>query len=155
MTAQRPEDVTQMRFSDIRDGYLHVIQRKTSNKVRITLDLKLDVLGYSLREIINRCKDKVRSEYLVHHSSHVGKAKPGQKLRRQTISAKFRKIRDKSGISWAGHEPPSLYELRSLSKRLYDEQGGVDTQQLLGHKTIKMASEYADSRVFDWMEVNV
>ena len=48
-----------------------------------------------------------------------------------------------------GKGAPTFHEIRSLSKRLYDEQGNVDTKALLGHRTEKMGALYADPRHFD------
>lgn len=45
-----------------------------------------------------------------------------------------------------GKGAPTFHEIRSLSKRLYDEQGNVDTKALLGHRTEKMGALYADPR---------
>ncbi|HCJ5889806.1 TPA: integrase, partial [Klebsiella pneumoniae] len=43
-------------------------------------------------------------------------------------------------------------EQRSLSERLYREQG-IDTQKLLGHKTMKMTDRYNDDRGKEWIIV--
>lgn len=48
---------------------------------------------------------------------------------------------------------PTFHEQRSLSERLYREQG-VDTQKLLGHKTQKMTDRYNDDREKDWVIVS-
>lgn len=42
-------------------------------------------------------------------------------------------------------EWPSLHEVRSLSARLYKEQG-IDIQTLLGHKNSEMTAIYEDDR---------
>jgi len=47
---------------------------------------------------------------------------------------------------------PTFHEQRSLSERLYREQG-VDTQKLLGNKTQKMTDRYNDERGKDWIVV--
>jgi hypothetical protein len=46
-------------------------------------------------------------------------------------------------------------EIRSLSKRLYLDQGGVDTKALLGHLTDAMADWYANSRSLEPMKVKI
>lgn len=43
------------------------------------------------------------------------------------------------------HEWPSLHEIRSLSARLYRDQG-IDVQTLLGHKDAEVTSLYLDDR---------
>jgi hypothetical protein len=45
-----------------------------------------------------------------------------------------------------GSEAPTFHEIRSLAKREYLKQGGVDTLALLGHTDEKMGALYADNR---------
>ena len=55
------------------------------------------------------------------------------------------------------YEWPSLHEVRSLSARLYHEQG-VDVQTLLGHKHAEMTDVYKDDRGLsrhEWKRVAV
>ncbi|RGO38690.1 hypothetical protein DXB20_14315, partial [Escherichia coli] len=54
-------------------------------------------------------------------------------------------------VSWS-HYP--FHEQRSLSERLYREQG-LDTQKLLGHKSRKMTDRYNDDRGKDWIIVDI
>lgn len=49
-----------------------------------------------------------------------------------------------------GSLAPTFREQRSLSERLYRDQG-VDTQKLLGHKTQEMTDRYNDDRGKDWV----
>ena len=51
--------------------------------------------------------------------------------------------------------PPTLHEVRSLSVRLYDVQGGVDTQALAGHSSADMTAVYADPRGVEAVLVKV
>ncbi|MCF6692597.1 integrase [Raoultella terrigena] len=48
--------------------------------------------------------------------------------------------------------PPSFHEQRSLSERLYREQG-VNTQILLGHTSKTMTDRYNDSRGKEWKKL--
>ena len=61
---------------------------------------------------------------------------------------------DKSGLEWQNGTPPTFHVQRSLSERLYREQG-LDTQKLLGHKSRKMTDKYNDDRGKDWVVVGV
>jgi hypothetical protein len=45
--------------------------------------------------------------------------------------------------------------MRSLSKRLYMEQGNVDTKALLGHMTDAIADLYANSRGLEPVRVRI
>ena len=86
----------------------------------------------------------VVSRYLVHHVSVYGNAPAGSKVHPDRISHAFTEARKLAGIPDEG--APTFHELRSLCKRLYEAQGGVDTKALLGHATEKMSALYADSR---------
>ncbi|HDQ3695344.1 TPA: integrase, partial [Escherichia coli] len=46
----------------------------------------------------------------------------------------------------------TFHEQRSLSERLYKEQG-LDTQKLLGHKTQQQTDRYHDDRGKGWIKV--
>ena len=50
---------------------------------------------------------------------------------------------------------PTLHEVRSLSARLYEAQGGVDTQALAGHSSADMTAVYADPRGVEAVLVKV
>lgn len=71
----------------------------------------------------------------------------------QSITGAFAEARDRTGITWPeGKTPPTFHEIRSLSARLYDEQG-IDAQALLGHKSPDMTAVYRDVRGAEWIEV--
>lgn len=153
VTGQRRADLVQMGPRNVRDDRLWITQEKTGAKVCIPLHLRLDTIGLSVADVIERCRDLVISPHFLHHSRHVGRAKPGDAIRGPTLSAFFAQARDLSGLRWEeGKTPPSLHELRSLSARLYAEQG-VDAQALLGHKSADMTAIYRDTRGAEWIEV--
>ena len=78
-----------------------------------------------------------------------------RRLFRESLSAFFAEARDLSGIQWPAEKtPPSLHELRSLSARLYSEQG-INAQALLGHKSADMTAIYRDTRGAEWIEVEI
>lgn len=93
------------------------------------------------------------SPCFMHHIRHVGRAKPGDPIRGHTLSALFAEARDLTGIQWPQEKtPPSFHELRSLSARLYADQG-INAQALLGHKSADMTAIYRDTRGAEWIEV--
>jgi hypothetical protein len=128
-------------------GDVVLLQRaKTSVKIEIPLALRLDAIDMSLADVIARCKSTgVVSKYLIHHVRTQGRAKTGTHVKLGSISNAFADARTKAGIPDDEHAP-TFHEIRSLAKRLYDAQGGVDTKALLGHMTDAMAEMYADSR---------
>lgn len=150
VTAQRREDVASMQFTDIEAGFLHVIQGKTSNRVRIPVALRLDAVGWSIAEVISRCRDDVLSHHVIHHTRHRTKSKPGDKIHIDTISRGFSRARELSGMTC--EDPPTFHEIRSLAERLYDDQG-INTQSLLGHKDPRSTALYKDRRGAEWIEV--
>ncbi|WP_259273959.1 tyrosine-type recombinase/integrase, partial [Klebsiella pneumoniae] len=76
----------------------------------------------------------------------------GDQVSAKTLTSTFKKARDKSGLTWEEGTAPTFHEQRSLSERLYREQG-IDTQKLLGHKTMKMTDRYNDDRGKEWIIV--
>lgn len=153
VAGQRREDLRDLGPRNLRDGKLWVTQHKTGALVCIPLDLRLHVVGWSVGEIIARCRDNIISKHLIHHNAHTGRAKPGDPIRLQSITGAFAEARDKAGITWpADKTPPTFHEIRSLAARLYDDQG-TDAQALLGHKSPDMTAVYRDARGDDWIEV--
>ncbi|NLX17606.1 MAG: tyrosine-type recombinase/integrase [Ramlibacter sp.] len=140
VTGQRRADLQKMRFADIWDGRLHVVQQKTGAMIALPLSLRLDLIDLSICDVVSDC---------LHY------AQPGPTLLRKpdgmplsvaSLSTNFRDAyRDAHG-EWLGDgDPPSLHETRSLAERLYRKQG-IDTMTLLGHKRQAMTDKYNDDR---------
>ncbi len=128
-------------------GDVVLLQRsKTSVKIEIPLALRLDAIDMSLADVIARCKSThVVSKYLIHHIRKRSRVEVGSPVKLGTISNAFASARTLAGIP-DDDKAPTFHEIRSLAKRLYEAQGGVDTKALLGHMTDQMAEMYADSR---------
>jgi len=150
-TGQRKADLAKMRFDHIvtdeaGQKYLRVEQQKEAGKgygarVEIPLALRLDATGLTLAEVIEHCR---------------ASAKPGPTLLRKagggpieesSLSARFHEhiVAVLGERAHREREWPSLHECRSLSARLYRDQG-VDVQTLLGHKDADMTAVYTDDR---------
>jgi integrase len=87
-----------------------------------------------------------------------GNAPAGSRVHPDRISHAFTEARRLAGIpdvSPDGKGAPTFHEIRSLAKRLYDKQGGVDTKALLGHSTDKMGALYGDPRGVEPIRVSV
>lgn len=154
VTGQRLGDICNLKFSDIWDNMLHITQEKTGSKLAIPLNLKCDALNITLREVISQCRDAVVSKYLVHYRHTTSQANRGDQVSANTLTTAFKKAREKCGIKWEQGTAPTFHEQRSLSERLYREQG-LDTQKLLGHKSRKMTDRYNDDRGKDWIIVDI
>jgi hypothetical protein len=136
------------------DGHAVLTRGKTGARIAIPLEIRLNVIDMSLADVIARCRATgVVSKYLIHHVKHNNAVSKGSKVKTKSISDKFRLARNLAGIDDAA--APTFHELRSLSKRLYLEQGGVDTKALLGHKSDATAALYADSRGLEPVYVKI
>lgn len=139
VTGQRRSDLEKMRFADVWDGHLHVVQAKTGERLALPLDLRMDTIGISIGEAIDACRDyAVNADFLLRKHN-------GQPLVMASLSARFEEAREGSLPPFKSGHPPSLHECRSLSERLYRQQG-VNTMILLGHKHQAMTDMYNDDR---------
>lgn len=125
---------------------------KTGVLIGVPLDLRLDAVGVSVREVAKH-RTGVISPLLLHHVSPWGNAPTGSKVHPDRISHAFTEARKLAKIPDEG--APTFHEIRSLCKRLYMKQGGVDTQALLGHADEKTAGIYADPRGIEPVFVKV
>lgn len=146
LTGQRRADLAKMKFSDIEGGLLKVEQQKQAGKgygarVAIPLGLRLDSIGITLEEAVKLCADSaVEGQTLLRKAN-------GSPLDESSLSIRFAQcIREVSEEEdYSNGEWPSLHEVRSLSARLYTEQG-INVQTLLGHKHAEMTALYVDDR---------
>ncbi len=151
VTSHGPAEIAALRFKDhIRDGYMYITRAKNGARIAIPTRLRLDAIGTSVQEAIERCRDRTLSQHLVHHTAVHGATNPGSPVSAEAISRKFRHAREAAGIT--GENPPTCYEQRSLAERLYKAQG-VDTQALLGHKDPRSTAGYHDPRGAEWIRV--
>lgn len=139
VTAQRRSDLRVMGPACVWDDLLHVEQIKTGTRIALPLDLRLEAIGKSIGDVIQSC-----GQYADQGSTFV-RRKSGKPLVEASLSARFEEAREGAGLSWSEGLPPSLHECRSLSERLYRDQG-IDTRILLGHKHQSMTDVYNDDR---------
>jgi integrase len=136
------------------DGHAVLTRGKTGITIAIPLNLRMDAIGLSLEDVIARCRATgVVSKYLIHHIKPNVKAPRGSKIKPKTISEKFLAARRLAGFK--GEDDPTFHEIRSLCKRLYMQQGGVDTKALLGHMSDGTAAIYANSRGLEPLKVKI
>ncbi len=153
VTGQRLGDISRMKFSDIWDDHLHVEQEKTGSKIAIPLALRCNAINWSLRDVISRCRDYAVSPFLVHFFRTTSQAERGAQVKARTLTMNFSKARDCANIEWGEGTPATFHEQRSLSERLYKAQG-INTKDLLGHKTQQQTDLYHDDRGKYWIKVN-
>lgn len=152
VTGQRREDLSRLKFKDVKGDWLEIVQGKTGKQLRISLDLRLDAIGMSVGEVIARCRDRVVSPYILHHTKTRTKSRPGDPVHKDTLSRRFADARKLSGLSWEG-DPPTFHEMRSLAGRLYKKEG-LAPKELFGHSEEKMTDVYLNDRGHDWTEIS-
>lgn len=155
VSLQRREDVAAMLFRHEIDGRLEVVQHKSQGKVRLRIPtrLRLEAVGWSLGEVIARCRDNVVSRHLLHHTTSHARARAGHGIYYDSLTSEFAKARDLAGIAiQPGKTPPTFHELRSLGGRLYQQQG-YNPHTLLGHRLESTTARYLDARGVEWIEV--
>jgi enterobacteria phage integrase len=158
VSGQDRSTIAGLRRSAVGAEFLTVRRGKTGVHIEITLALRLDAVGTTLAQALAACDSGIRSlkpgrDYVVHHWREFGNAPLGGKVHPDRISHAFAQARVLAGIE--GDNPPTFHELRSLSKRLYEAQGGVDTKALLGHLTERMSELYANPRGAEAIRVKV
>lgn len=155
VTGQRREDISRMKFKDVKDGYLELVQGKGKAddglKTGIRFGLGLDLEGWTLKAVIDKCRASILSPFMVHHTKDTTKGKRGDPVHIDTISRAFKRARVASGLTWT-KAPPTFHEIRSLSGRLH-EKAGRDPQAILGHTERKTTDKYLDTRGREWVVV--
>lgn len=169
VSARRREDIAVAEFRQqadsivyVADRKLWVIQQKVEHHdgalyIRLPFELELKALGWSLEWAIGQCRGNVVSRYLIHHTRPRGpQSQPGDQVFIDTITKGFRRARDRTSLTWPdGQEPPTFHEIRSLAARLYEKQGNVDVQVLLGHSDPATTEIYKDGRGIEWTDVKI
>lgn len=135
VTGQRRGDLSSFKYSDVLEDRLLIDQQKTGTKLAIPLAIRLNVINKSLDEVIQESKTYGKpGDYLIRKST-------GEQPCLATLSTAFHNLVLKCNID----KNTSLHECRSLSERLYREQG-INTRILLGHKHQSMTDMYNDDR---------
>ncbi len=158
ITLQRRSDVARMKFENIRDSKLYVIQEKTEKYDTGYLAI---AVGPRLDKVIKRCRDDMASPYLVHRRpERKVKDRAGMdhwtQVKPQMLTRAFAEARDESGLfdKAPEGERPTFHEIRALGiKNLRDK--GADPQKLAGHSSAKMTSNYDSGHdEIRWVEVS-
>jgi hypothetical protein len=143
VTAADRSTIASMERKGLTAESLTFTRQKTGIAVQVPLYLRLDVVGWSLSEVVNH-RTGVVSRFLLHHVNPWAHAPAGSPVHVDRITNGFTAARRLAGIP--DDNAPTFHEIRSLSKRLYEAQGGVDTKALLGHRSEQVAALYADPR---------
>jgi len=160
VSGQRREDIALAKFADFRDGgwYCEQQSEKSADPHRIFIpaELRLKVFGMSLGDVVSQCRHSgVLSKFLIHQTVNRGNSPAGRPIFVDTISKRFADVIGSLGLDWGDKDPPTFHEIRSLSERLYSDQGGVNTQELLGHNDPETTAGYHDPRGSEWVRIKV
>lgn len=164
ITLQRPVDLVQTKYEDIREDVLYVQQQKVERHENWQSNLAIAVKGRLLQTIKKSRADEVVSPYIVHK-------KPLRKIRDRKncdhwtqlqsnyIGREFAKIRD-SLPQFKDMPPankPSFYEIKALGGFVYIDKYGWTKEQvqaLMGHTKTKTTEIYVDRHI-EWSCVAV
>lgn len=159
ITAQRRTDILAMKFEDVRDGYLYVVQQKTA-KASDAAWIRFKVTP-ELQAVISHCRDNVPSPYLIHRRPERKKQKQAErkehwtKIEERYLTRAFKDARDAAGCyaGWSDEEQPGFHEIRALSLHLY-KKAGKDGQKIAGHASEEMTKNYQrDHAEIVWSDV--
>jgi integrase len=155
ITGQPRESVCAARVADIHDGGWWNERGKTGARIFLPLELRLDCFGMSLGDVVKQCRSTgVLSHWLIHQTERGAWKRPGARTHVDQLTREFTEEITKLGIDWAGKHAPTFHEIRSLSSRLYKQQGNVNPQELLGHKDPRTTAVYTDGRG-EWVKVSI
>lgn len=142
VTGQRVGDLIKMRWSDVSDKKLNVVQSKTKKMLSISLDHGIEEFNLTIRSVLESIKN-------LNDGSEMVLGGRSQKA----VTDAYRKARDAANIKWRS-KPAPFHEIRSLSGRLYLKQQNIEfAQNILGHATVEMTSKYIDGRQKEWIDV--
>lgn len=137
VTGRRPCEIVNISMDDIENDYLNIRTAKKGVIVSMPLDLKLDAIGTSIRDLFVMTRGK---RYLIESGRRKAKVSSNSLT---TWFSDMQKIAEV--VANDGRLPPSFYEIRSLSALLYNEQG-VNINKLLGHKSVGSTKIYTERR---------
>lgn len=158
LIGQRLSDIGSCQFKDVvTEGgieFFKIEQTKGQNgaKLLIPTSLRLECVGYSIKDIVKLCRDNIATPFVFHHTKKHGRANKGQQIFDKTISEKFTEAVRAIRKDWGEYTNPTFHELRSLAEREHRAQG-LNTQHLLGHKKASTTEIYADARGHEFIKV--
>ncbi|MTI12144.1 tyrosine-type recombinase/integrase, partial [Sansalvadorimonas verongulae] len=142
ITLQRRQDLVKLKFSDIKDGRLYLVQQKTKDRTECA---RLSIaVSPNLAKIINKARmTGIACPYIIHRKPDRRKSRENETkqhwaaVRESYLTRAFTKVRNKTGLfdNIPEDERPTFHELRSLGGDLYKKKGWSleQVQSLMGH----------------------
>lgn len=158
ITLQRRSDIARMKFENVTDGKLYVIQEKTEKYDTGYLAI---TTGPKLKNIIRQCRDDMASPYLVHRRpQRKVKDRAGMdhwtQVKPEMLTRRFAEARDDTGLfeNVPEEQRPTFHEIRALGIKTYRDNK-KNPQQLAGHASEQMTNNYdSDHEDIRWVEVS-
>jgi integrase len=155
VTGQDRDSCRNAKFADFREGGWWNERSKTGARVFLPLELRLERFGMSLEDVLRQCRTTgILSTHLIHQTERAKGARLGKPMHQDMITRVFSAELAKLRLNWGDKKPATFHEIRSLSGRMYKEQGNVNPQELLGHKDPRTTAVYTDGRG-EWVKVGV
>lgn len=145
ITLQRRSDIVLMRYEDLREGVLYVVQQKTGARIAIKV-------GSGLDEVVKASRaDGIACPYIVHRRPARRIAFKGQthwaQVSRGVLTDAWKEACEGTSLERipTGRRP-TFHEIRALGGWLYEQQGRTSEQiqALMGHTTQKMTEHYLE-----------
>lgn len=162
LTTQRRIDICHMKWSDIKDGYLHVAQQKTTKESDDAFEVGQGA-GYvrikinaELQAVLDRCKSNLNCEYILHDPEHRTVELRNQMVNKWRVSSAFNRavIKSKAYPSLSGRELPTFHEIRALAIFLHKKKG-LSAQNLAGHSKQQMTKKYEAGHEILWSDAEI
>lgn len=147
---QRRSDLVDIKFSDIKEGHIKIIQKKSIKHDSVYI--KIEVTK-ELAQVIQKCKaDNVLLPYLVHRvpnkrtKSAMDTGNHRTYITPAYLSRAFKKVRDKVNPypDYAEDEQPGIHQGKALGSKLYKRRFGESATIMAGHTSKEMTNYYEE-----------
>lgn len=159
LSLQRREGIVAAQFAHVREAVWRVVPQQTENSSQARLEI---VPTPDLQAVVDRCRDKVVSPYLMHRLPEEQKPRGHQAAARshptqvlpEQLTRELASIRDR--LELGGDHPPTFHEIRSLGAApLMSEAGWTkqQVQELLAHQEVSTTEIYLEDHELPWTRV--
>lgn len=163
VTLLRRGDICTAKFTDIHDGALHVVPSKTEDSTHVRLRIHVDA---ELGAVVEKCRDRVLSPYLIHRLPQRMNGTLRERRRRgmhhtqvhpRLLSDTFKELREASGACRSVKHPPTFHEIRSLGADLKRQKGwsAERLSPLMAHSDVQMTRHYLEGHEPPWTDVSL
>jgi integrase len=116
-TGQRLSDVVRMKWSDIEEGFIHVVQQKTGTALVIPIH-------DTLRKSLDDYRDGVDGGYIIGRNDSAGPWSPS------VFRARYNRDRARLGLCFGRDDAPVYHGIRKTAAALLAE-GGASTREIM------------------------